>query len=243
MRRMTLVLIVALGAHTTARATLPEECGDADQNGTLSVTDGVRVLRTAADLADGCAIASRCDIDGNGAITVSDGVAALKLAAGLPATVACEHTIVDRSDFVFFTFFARSAFGYCPALGGAAYLFLSVRNGEITRDAAVIVEGNPGDPDCLSDIMTVPPVACAREVMLPARVLTADEGERVRNVFSAVERERLQNPDCKRVDFAPCLLNEFTWDNNFQITDFICGQPRLLPDQSAALISVLDSLL
>src|SRR5512147_839990 len=124
-----LVLILALGAYPSARATLPEECGDADQNGTRSVTDGVRVLRTAADLTDGCAVASRCDIDGNGTITVSDGVAALRLAAGLPATIACEHTLVDRSDFVFFTFFARPAFGYCPRLGGASHVFLSVRNG------------------------------------------------------------------------------------------------------------------
>ena len=245
MRQLTyalIVLILVLGVRTSVRATLPDECGDADGNGARSVTDGVRVLRTAAALANGCAVASRCDIDGNNAITVSDGVAALRLAAGLPATVACEHTVVDRSDFRFFTFFARPAFGYCPALGGASHVFMSVRDGVITREAAVIVEGAPGDPDCLDGVTTVPPVACPREITLPPRVLTTDEAERVRNAFSSIERERLQNPDCKRIAFDPCLLNEFTWDNA-QITDFICGQPRVLPDQSAALLAVLDSLL
>jgi hypothetical protein len=146
---------------------------------------------------------------------------------------------------VFFTFFARPAFGYCPVLGGAARVFLSVRNGEITREAAVIVEGNPGDPDCLSDIMTVSSGRVrARGHVCPSASSHADEAERVRNVFSAVERERLQNPRLQARRLRPMPAERVhVGQHHFQITDFICGQPRLLPDQSAALISVLDSLL
>ncbi len=235
---VVLALFLTLGAASRAGAALPEDCGDADESGARTVTDGVRILRTAAELAGGCAIASRCDIDGNGAITVSDGVAALRLAADLPVTLACRNLEADRSEFAFFSFFRRPAFGYCPPLDSVSRVFLSVSDAGITREALVLVEGNSGDPDCLTDVMTT---ACAREVALPDRLLTAEEVERVRSVFSAVTFEQLQNPDCKRVAFDPCLFNEFTWDNAI-ITDFICGQPRLLPDQSAALIAVLDSL-
>ena len=81
--RCVAALVVADRGYGARAPATPDDCGDADENGARSVTDGVRVLRTAADLADGCAVASRCDIDGNGKITVSDGVAALRLAAGL----------------------------------------------------------------------------------------------------------------------------------------------------------------
>jgi glucose/arabinose dehydrogenase len=63
-------------------------CGDADRNGTVSVTDGVRALRAAAGLADSCE-AALCDLDGDGALTVRDGVNVLRLAAELPAFTAC----------------------------------------------------------------------------------------------------------------------------------------------------------
>jgi hypothetical protein len=63
-------------------------CGDADGNGELSVSDGVQVLRAAAELSSSCTEA-RCDVDGNGAISVSDGVNVLRGAAGLSFTAAC----------------------------------------------------------------------------------------------------------------------------------------------------------
>jgi hypothetical protein len=66
----------------------PGTCGDADANGVVSVTDGVQVLRAAADLSSMCTPA-RCDVDGNGEITVSDGVAVLRAAAGLSTHDAC----------------------------------------------------------------------------------------------------------------------------------------------------------
>ncbi len=57
-------------------------CADANGDGTVSVTDGVVVLRAAAGLATSCTPAA-CDVDGSGAITVTDGVHALRTAAGL----------------------------------------------------------------------------------------------------------------------------------------------------------------
>jgi hypothetical protein len=65
-------------------------CGDADGNGSVSVTDGVQVLRAAAGLSSRCAMnAAACDIDGSGTITVTDGVNVLRLAAGLPVDLHC----------------------------------------------------------------------------------------------------------------------------------------------------------
>jgi hypothetical protein len=64
------------------------KCGDADGNGTLSVTDGVRVLRAAADLPSSC-LAAFCDTDGDGAIGVTDGVRVLRAAAALPIELRC----------------------------------------------------------------------------------------------------------------------------------------------------------
>lgn len=231
------------GAAAAVPAATAEECGDADASGSASVTDGVLVLRTAADLGGGCQVASRCDIDGNGQITVSDGVLALRLAAELPVTRECRHAVVDRTGYTTFTFNRRSAFGFCPPLNSASRVILSRSGDTITLSALVLQEGTPGDPDCLQeDIMTVPPVACVKEVAVPDRALTADEMQRVDTVFSAIPVEQQRNPDCAHVAFDPCLIDEFTWDT-FAITDFVCGEPRLLPEQAQAIIAVLDDLL
>jgi hypothetical protein len=66
----------------------PPVCGDADGSGTLSVTDGVQVLRAAAELSSSCSLAL-CDVDGSGAVSVVDGVNVLRAAAELPATLQC----------------------------------------------------------------------------------------------------------------------------------------------------------
>jgi hypothetical protein len=73
----------------TATPGLASRCGDADGNGTVNVTDGVVVLRTAAGLGSGCGVLAACDLDGNGAVNVTDGVNVLRSAAGLSADLTC----------------------------------------------------------------------------------------------------------------------------------------------------------
>ena len=63
-------------------------CGDADGNGDVTVTDGVQVLRAAAELPSSCTPAV-CDVDGDGSVGVTDGVNVLREAAGLSAPDAC----------------------------------------------------------------------------------------------------------------------------------------------------------
>ena len=81
-----LVILLVLGAVAAAYAA--DVCGDADGNGTVTVSDGVQTLRAAADLSTTCTPA-RCDLDGNGSVTVSDGVNVLRAAADLPVHLAC----------------------------------------------------------------------------------------------------------------------------------------------------------
>jgi hypothetical protein len=63
-------------------------CGDADGNGSITVTDGVQTLRAAAGLSSPCTLA-RCDVNDSGDITVTDGVQVLRAAAGLATTLTC----------------------------------------------------------------------------------------------------------------------------------------------------------
>ena len=81
-----LVLVLVLGVVSDVHAA--DVCGDADGNGSVTVSDGVQTLRAAADLANTCT-PSRCDLDGNGNVTVSDGVNVLRAAAGLSVNLAC----------------------------------------------------------------------------------------------------------------------------------------------------------
>ena len=71
-----------------------EVCGDADGSGAVSITDGVRALRAAAGLADGCATAI-CDVDGSGTVSVTDGVRVLRAAAGLDGALVCAGVAAD----------------------------------------------------------------------------------------------------------------------------------------------------
>lgn len=84
-----LVAAVLLTSPLVGRAAA-HECGDADDSGSVTVTDGVQVLRSAAGLSSTCAQhGESCDVDGSGSATVSDGVNVLRKAAGLTITENC----------------------------------------------------------------------------------------------------------------------------------------------------------
>lgn len=86
---ITLAALLVLSSTASAQI-----CGDADNNGQVSVTDGVQALRAAATLPSGCTLAT-CDIDGSGSVTVTDGVNILRKAAALPVTDNCPGGSVD----------------------------------------------------------------------------------------------------------------------------------------------------
>jgi hypothetical protein len=76
---------LVLVSNVDARAQI---CGDADNSGAVTVTDGVQALRAAAGLSSSCSNAT-CDVDGSGSVTVTDGVNVLRKAAGIAITEAC----------------------------------------------------------------------------------------------------------------------------------------------------------
>ena len=83
---VTFVLMAATVAHGQ------ERCGDADGNGSVSVTDGVQTLRAAASLPSSCTPA-RCDVNDDGAVSVTDGVNVLREAAGLAPALTCPGSV------------------------------------------------------------------------------------------------------------------------------------------------------
>jgi hypothetical protein len=72
-------------------------CGDANRTGTVTVTDGVLVLRAAAQLPVICP-RERCDMNIDGGISVTDGVLALRVAADIQTQVACS---ANQADVIF----------------------------------------------------------------------------------------------------------------------------------------------
>ncbi len=110
-------VLVACSALTAAA----QVCGDADDNGTVTVTDGVQALRAAASLPSTCDGNGNCDVDGNGTVTVTDGVNILRKAADLPITEACVAnangevaSLLKQSIPVF------GGFGQLTKIGGAS---------------------------------------------------------------------------------------------------------------------------
>jgi hypothetical protein len=91
LRSFTVGALLVLGFTCLAgraQAQVFKVCGDVDGNKTVTVTDGVQVLRAAAGLSTDCTDAI-CDVDVSGAVTVTDGVITLRKAAGLSITENC----------------------------------------------------------------------------------------------------------------------------------------------------------
>lgn len=83
-------VLVLAGATGVVRA---QTCGDPDGSGSVTVTDGVNVLREAAVLPSSCDVDPRlCDVDGSGTVTVTDGVNVLRAAAQLGGALTCPGT-------------------------------------------------------------------------------------------------------------------------------------------------------
>jgi CxxC motif-containing protein (DUF1111 family) len=93
-RSLTAALILGAAVGVGPQSAAAQLCGDADGNGAVSITDGVRALRAAAGLANGCELAI-CDLDGSGTVTVTDGVRVLRAAAGLDGALVCPGSAPD----------------------------------------------------------------------------------------------------------------------------------------------------
>src|ERR1051325_1128884 len=86
------LLIALLGTSNAATA---GSCGDANRTGTVTVTDGVLILRAAAQLPGTICPRERCDMNLDNALTVTDGVLALRVAAGIQTSTSCSSAQAD----------------------------------------------------------------------------------------------------------------------------------------------------
>lgn len=108
------LLVLALLAAPAAA----QECGDADDDGEVTVADGVQALRAAADLSTLCEAA--CDVDASGDVTVSDGVNILRKAAGLLVNNGCDFTGEETNEVVSPTFGFFDGLTKVPGIGGGS---------------------------------------------------------------------------------------------------------------------------
>lgn len=109
---------VAVAGLVVASAALAQAatCGDANRTGSVTVTDGVLVLRAAASLPSNCP-KERCDMNVDGGISVTDGVLALRVAAGITTQVACSAT---QADTIFGSILKTVGFGSTASPAGRA---------------------------------------------------------------------------------------------------------------------------
>jgi hypothetical protein len=109
---VAVVATVLASAAAAAAAT----CGDANRTGSVTVTDGVLVLRAAAQLPSTCP-RERCDMNVDGGISVTDGVLALRVAAGITTSVACS---ASQADVIFGSIVKSVGFGGTASPAGRA---------------------------------------------------------------------------------------------------------------------------
>ncbi len=118
MRIVTMIVLVAGLTAAIARPVSAQTCGDANDDDTVSVTDGVQALRAAAGLTSTCS--EGCDVDGSGGLSVTDGVNILRVVAGLSFPDACEFTGEEANEIVNPTFSIFDGVSKIPAFGGGA---------------------------------------------------------------------------------------------------------------------------
>ncbi len=94
-RIVVVAAVVAVATGGAPRNVGAQACGDADNNGSVTVTDGVNMLRAAAQLSTPCVL-QICDMNLDGEITVTDGVIALRQAAELQGPGTCSRAQVSE---------------------------------------------------------------------------------------------------------------------------------------------------
>ncbi len=133
MRRLGTTAIAGLvltALVVSAGAASAQVCGDADGNGTVTVSDGVQTLRAAVGLDSGCTVAA-CDVDGSGGISVTDGVSVLRKAVGLSAPDECGGGLAGQPATLLGELKAIFKYGVGFATGSPVTACANAPDGEI----------------------------------------------------------------------------------------------------------------
>lgn len=238
------VVAIVIGAARPAAAVM-DACADADGDGAVTVTDGVQTLRAAIGLPSPCTL-ERCDVDGSGAVTVTDGVGVLSRAAELPAVRFYECPIPQEaqnfSGFEHFALRRLPALGFCPAFGSVLSVDLDRRADGTYRAQFTVAEERPfDDAGCLAAFVWGNET-CVAEISRPDRVLTAFEGDRLREAFTAIPTYEARDPTCAIMAYDPCVIDRLTWDES-SYDDYPCSSSRVGYDVVDAITEMLDGVL
>ena len=208
------------------------DCSGDDRITIEELVSGVRIAIGAAPLSSCPAF----DIRGDGQISIDELVAAVDgaLDSCLPVS-----RVEDFSDFAHFELTRHGGFGFCPPLG--------VFSATISRQAAdryeleleVLEEGVAGVDECLPGV--VGEVECAVVRPRPARILDAEEVDRLRAAFSSLLVYEEPDRICRHVIFDPCLIDMLAWDDS-RVSDFICSSERLDAQSAYDVLSLLEDL-
>lgn len=218
----------ALSPPTPAPSPRPVEdaCADADGDGLLTVTDGVQALRAVAGLPATCT-PFRCDVDGDDAITVTDGILILSRAVGINWIHSYDCPVPSRvrdvSGFATFRMTLAPAFGFCPAPGSVVEADITPEPQGGYRVRLAVAEERPfDDPACIEPFVFGP--TCVVAVPAVDRLLSDDEIEMLRSVFSAVTVYEERDPSCAIFAYDFCLDTTIQWDGLVASGEF-CEAP------------------
>ena len=221
-----------------------DECADPTGDGVVTVSDGVNVLRAAAELSSLCTPFS-CDTNQSGTITVTDGVRTLAHAAGLATVTGCPvpSRIDDFSGFASFHLSRQSALGFCPPVGSVYAVAIERRSADTYRVRLSVTEERPaGDPDCLPFTAQPSEGRCLAAIARPERTMSADELQALRAAFTSVEVLERRDPFCAHGAIDPCIIHVFEWDDAL-IQSYPCTAPRLTTEEVSRLTAALDALI
>ena len=88
--RLALAILAIVLTSQPVCAQIIGICGDANNDGHITVSDAVSALRVAVQLQSSTCPLAVCDVNADDRLSVTDAVNILRNAAALPAVVACE---------------------------------------------------------------------------------------------------------------------------------------------------------
>jgi hypothetical protein len=269
--RVAGLLILLQGPATgpaSAQLPPPQECrefrrGDTNEDARVNIADAVDTLNFLfIGGIGGITCLDAADSDDSGVVDLTDVVHTLNYLFaggsapampgpgtcgqdptpdGLPCSVgSCSRATLpfDFSAFSRFEYSTHQALGFCIEIGDIFEATLEKVQGETYRfQHSVLEEGTSGSPRCIRTSS----VPCAVATPRPDRILTSEEAERVRGLFSEVRFHLSPDIACQCAFLDPCIVTLFSWDRA-SASGFLCDAPHVSLQVGRAIEEMLESL-
>lgn len=148
----------------------------------------------------------------------------------------------DFSSVDTFELSRHPALGFCPPIGELFSAALQRQGATFLLSTSVLEEGTPGVDPCLEGFIDFEGgVTCAVPRPQPCRLLSDEETDRVRAMFSSVTLYNGPDAVCLDVIADPCVIDVLRWDG-LTATDHVHGARRYDFDQFDQITALLESL-